>query len=165
MSRKDALLRLTSQLIARRDDLRQTIDGELDSFRKVSEEIEVGDHVDSANDEINSQLVEIESQELAQIEHALQRIALGVYGRCESCGGKIPAARLNALPFANHCIKCERENEMRVHSGAPDRISERSAEADDGPIAEGESDEQIDRRNIDRDLKGPGHRPLDHHLV
>ena len=75
----------------------------------------VGDNVDAAvdtaNDEICSQLVEIESRELGQIEHALQRIVEGVYGRCEFCGGKIAEARLNALPYTNSCIDCQRENE------------------------------------------------------
>ena len=65
----------------------------------------------TANDEISSQLVEIESRELGQIEHALQRIVDGVYGRCEFCGGKIAEARLNALPYTNSCIDCQRENE------------------------------------------------------
>ncbi len=90
MARKDALLRLTSRLVSRRDALRKAINGDLD-FRKFSEVSGVGDNVDaavdSANDEISSQLVEIESRELGQIEHALQRIAAGVYGRCEFCGG------------------------------------------------------------------------------
>jgi DnaK suppressor protein len=164
MLRKDALLKLTSQLTARRDALRKTLDGELDNLLKVTEEVEVGDQVDSANDEICSQLVEIESRELAQIEHALQRIALGVYGRCEACGGRIPAARLNALPYTNRCIKCERENENREHSETSARVVERSVEADEGPIAEGESDEQIDRRDVVKDLRGSGHRPVGHFL-
>lgn len=124
MSRNDALFGPTSRLIARRNALRKTLDGDLDSFGAVSEKIGVRDHVDaavdSANDEICAQLVEIESRELAQIEHALQRIALGVYGRCESCGSKIPAARLNAIPYTSKCIKCQCENEVRGHSGAMD---------------------------------------------
>ena len=65
MARKDALLRLTSRLIARRDALRKALNGDLDSFRRFSELNAVGDNVDaavdSANDEICSQLVEIES--------------------------------------------------------------------------------------------------------
>ena len=72
-----------------------------------------------ANDEICSQLVEIESRELGQIEHALQRIAGGVYGRCEFCGGKIAEARLNALPYTNSCIDCQRENERAGQTRAP----------------------------------------------
>ena len=85
-------------------------------FPRVSAGSGVGDQVDAAvdaaNEEISSQLVEIESRELGQIEHALERIAAGVYGRCEFCGGKISATRLNALPYANSCIDCQRENEQ-----------------------------------------------------
>src|SRR5580698_3104767 len=115
MSRKDALLRLTSRLIARRDALRKALNGDLDSFRRFSELNAVGDNVDAAvdtaNDEISSQLVEIESRELGQIEHALERIVEGVYGRCEFCNGKIAEARLNALPYTNSCIDCQRNKE------------------------------------------------------
>src|ERR1700739_3547404 len=120
MARKDALLRLTSRLIARRDALRKALNGDLDSFRKFSELNAVGDNVDAAvdcaNDEICSQLVEIESRELGQIEHALQRLAGGVYGRCDFCGNKISGARLNALPYTNSCIDCQRENERSGQS-------------------------------------------------
>ena len=53
--------------------------------------------VELANDEIRSQLVEIETRELAQVEHALLRIAIGACGRCESCNRKIPVTRLNVV--------------------------------------------------------------------
>jgi DnaK suppressor protein len=117
MIRKDPLFRLTAQLISRRDALRKTLSGDLDDLRKVSEANVVGDDgdaaVDSATDEIASQLAEIESKELAQIERALERIADGACGRCEFCGGKIPAARLNALPYTTSCIECQRAIERR----------------------------------------------------
>ena len=115
MVRKDAMLRLHARLIARRDALRKALNGDLDSFREFAALNVVGDNVDAAvdtaNDEICSQLVEIESRELGQIEHALARIVEGAYGRCEYCGGKIAEARLNALPYTNSCIDCQRENE------------------------------------------------------
>ena len=115
MARKDALLRLHARLVTRRDALRKALKGVLDGYREFAALNVVGDNVDAAvdtaNDEISSQLVEIESRELGQIEHALQRIAAGVYGRCEFCGGKINEARLNALPYTNSCIDCQRENE------------------------------------------------------
>jgi DnaK suppressor protein len=114
MARKEALLRLHSRLVARRDALRKALNGDLDSLRELAS-LTVGDTVDAAvdtaNDEINSQLAEIESRELEQIERALLRITKGVYGRCEFCGGKINEARLNALPYTNSCIDCQRENE------------------------------------------------------
>jgi DnaK suppressor protein len=53
MARKDALLRLTSRLIARRDALRKALNGDLDSFRRFSELNAVGDNVDAAVDSAN----------------------------------------------------------------------------------------------------------------
>lgn len=115
MARKDALLRLHGRLVARRDALRKALTGDLESYREFTAQNVVGDNVDAAvdtaNDEISSQLVEIESRELGQIEHALERIVEGAYGRCEFCNGKIAEARLNALPYTNSCIDCQRENE------------------------------------------------------
>jgi DnaK suppressor protein len=116
MARKEALIRLHSRLVARRDALRKALSGDLNSLRELAS-LTVGDQidaaVDSANDEINSQLAEIESRELEQIERALDRIVKGVYGRCEYCSGKIGEARLNALPYTNLCIDCQRENERQ----------------------------------------------------
>src|SRR3954463_12631673 len=90
MARKDALLRLHSRLVTRRDALRKALNGDLDSLREYNSTFVVGDNVDAAvdtaNDEISPQLAELESRELGQIEHALQRIIKGVYGRCEFCG-------------------------------------------------------------------------------
>ncbi len=115
MARKDAMIRLHTRLVARRDALRKALNGDLDSLREYHSTFDVGDNVDAAvdtaNDEISSQLAEIESRELGQIEHALKRIVGGFYGRCEFCGEKISEARLNALPYASSCIDCQRENE------------------------------------------------------
>jgi DnaK suppressor protein len=160
MARKDALLRLTSRLIARRDALRKALNGDLDSFRKFSELNAVGDNVDaavdSANDEICSQLVEIESRELTQIEHALERIAAGVYGRCEFCHGKIAEPRLNALPYTNSCIDCQRENERAGQSRAMDPESKRWAKIYEKPLEEGESDSKINLSDFEMDFSETG---------
>jgi DnaK suppressor protein len=160
MARKDALLRLTARLIARRDALRKALNGDLDSFRKFSELSVVGDSVDaavdSANDEICSQLVEIESRELSQIEHALQRIADGVYGRCEFCNGKIFEARLNALPYTNTCIDCQREHERAGQTRALEPDSKRWAKVYEKPIEEGESDSQINLSDFEMDFSETG---------
>ena len=68
MARKDALLRLHSRLVARRDALRKALSGDMEGFRQFAAMNDVGDNVDAAvdtaNDEISSQLVEIESREL-----------------------------------------------------------------------------------------------------
>lgn len=122
MARKDALLRLHSRLSKRRDALRKALNGDLDSLREYASTFVVGDSVDAAvdtaNDEINSQLAELESRELEQIEHALERIEQGGYGRCEFCGDKIAEPRLNALPYTTTCIECQRENERNGNAYA-----------------------------------------------
>ena len=44
--------------------------------------------------------------ELRQIEDALSRVDAGAYGVCTVCGRGIPAARLEARPFAELCVPC-----------------------------------------------------------
>lgn len=44
--------------------------------------------------------------ELAETQAALDRIARGKYGRCESCNGALGRQRLLALPAARYCIGC-----------------------------------------------------------
>lgn len=46
------------------------------------------------------------------IDAALRAIDEGNYGVCEMCGCMIEKARLEALPFAKNCIKCQSELEM-----------------------------------------------------
>ncbi|WP_235825123.1 TraR/DksA family transcriptional regulator [Agromyces badenianii] len=46
--------------------------------------------------------------ELADIDHALARIADGTYGTCNKCGKRITVPRLEARPTAELCIDCAR---------------------------------------------------------
>jgi DnaK suppressor protein len=114
MARKDALLNLRAILIRRRDALRSALAGDLSLLRELRSE-SPGDVMDAAydstQDEISSQLAEVESKELASIENALDRMKAGKYGLCEVCGCKIPMARLHALPYATMCIGCQRDVE------------------------------------------------------
>jgi RNA polymerase-binding transcription factor DksA len=45
-------------------------------------------------------------RELADIDAALNRIAEGRYGTCQSCGGPMGLQRLRALPEARFCLAC-----------------------------------------------------------
>lgn len=159
MPRKDAMLRLHARLVARRDALRKALSGDLDSLREYASTFVVGDNVDaavdSANDEINSQLAELEGRELEQIEHALQRIVAGVYGRCEYCGGKIAEARLNALPYTNSCIDCQRENERTGGSFGATSDAHRWAKLDD-KRSDDDHDAEINLNDFEMDLSESG---------
>lgn len=43
---------------------------------------------------------------VADVDAALARLDDGSYGRCETCGATIPAARLEARPVARTCVPC-----------------------------------------------------------
>ena len=44
---------------------------------------------------------------LQMIDEALARIEEGRFGQCEHCGGPMLAKRLDAVPWARHCIPCQ----------------------------------------------------------
>ncbi|HEY6012356.1 MAG TPA: TraR/DksA family transcriptional regulator [Candidatus Limnocylindrales bacterium] len=44
---------------------------------------------------------------LQAVDGALARLDDGTYGTCVRCGRPIAAARLEALPWAAHCIECQ----------------------------------------------------------
>jgi len=123
MARRDALLRLHKSLLARRADLRKKLTEELDTLSTHKASDASGDPADVAfgagSDEMASQLAELDSRELTQIDRALARLKQGTYGLCEHCGGKIPVGRLNALPYSTLCIECQRE--MEKYPGYRDR--------------------------------------------
>jgi RNA polymerase-binding transcription factor DksA len=54
----------------------------------------------------------LESEELLgdEINAALARLDQGTYGRCAACGKGISKGRLQALPYARHCVACARKN-------------------------------------------------------
>jgi RNA polymerase-binding transcription factor len=121
-SRKESILKMRDLLVTRRNALRKALAGDLSLLMQLREQTG-GDVVDAAldaaQDEISSQLAEVESRELANIERALVRIKNGTYGECEGCGAKIPLARLNALPYATSCINCQRAAETGGGPGGP----------------------------------------------
>ena len=111
MTRKESIKNMRHVLVTRRDALRKALAGDLSLLNALREQ-SVGDVVDaaldSAQDEINSQLAEVESRDLVSIEKALARMRAGSFGQCEGCDKPIPMARLNALPYATFCIECQR---------------------------------------------------------
>ncbi len=148
MPRKDAILNIRKVLIKRRDALRQVLAGDLSMLKALREQTK-GDVVDfaldSVQDEISSQLAEVESRELASIEKALQRMKDGQFGACEACETNIPMARINALPYATYCIDCQREAEKGS-------LSE-SADADWGRILDtGSSENELTINDIEMDV-------------
>jgi DnaK suppressor protein len=70
-------------------------------------------------EEVNLLLMENQEQLLAESDAALARIAAGTYGLCERCSTEIPAARLDAFPYARHCVRCAAQDERVGGRPAP----------------------------------------------
>jgi DnaK suppressor protein len=79
-------------------------------------EVETGDEADiatrSVEKEMLFELTDSEKQTLDMIEAALRRIEKGVFGLCESCRKPIPKMRLEVMPWARYCIRCQSEQEI-----------------------------------------------------
>ena len=147
MTRKDAVMEMREVLMHRRDALRKALAGDLSTLNELRESSGdvIDQALDSAQNELNSQLAEVESRELACIENALERMRSGDYGLCEGCQNKIPFARLSALPYATLCIECQREAER-------DGTAPGMEFMDWGRIADGGGDHDVTINDIEMDV-------------
>lgn len=118
MRRRDTIRLTRANLLRRRSAIRQSLDLSRSQLSGTNDR-DVGDSVDFALDaehhEISSQLAQVESAELAQIDVALERMSSGQYGVCDACSRNIPLTRLQAVPYATLCIECQREQERMGH--------------------------------------------------
>ena len=97
-------------------DLRARLAGDIDSMgrealRADEPEVDAENVADYGSDAfertITLELMENEARTLRQINEALEAMEGGVFGVCTACGEPIPLARLEALPFAANCVKCQ----------------------------------------------------------
>jgi DnaK suppressor protein len=58
-----------------------------------------------------------QARSIHDIRSALDRIKEGSYGWCERCEEQIPPKRLDALPWARMCVKCQSATEAEAHQG------------------------------------------------
>lgn len=55
---------------------------------------------------------------LSEVDHALDKLEKGTYGKCDVCGQPVEAARLEVLPQATLCLNCKAKQE-RIAKGKP----------------------------------------------
>jgi DnaK suppressor protein len=105
-----------TDLRARLEKERQSLIGDIDTLSSENQaqpdDYGVGNHLaDDASDVVSRDLnlaLRSNSQDLlAQVEAALRRLDEGTYGVCARCGNPINPERLEALPYATYCIKCQ----------------------------------------------------------
>ena len=77
---------------------------------------------DASEQETGFLLASREARLLMHVDAALQRLyrTPETFGRCESCGGTIDRARLDAIPHVRLCIECMKSTE----SGRPAPVRE-----------------------------------------
>lgn len=66
---------------------------------------------DNYDQEFTLSLIQNEQETLDLVNEAIARLANGGYGLCVGCGQAIAKPRLQAIPYARHCILCARKLE------------------------------------------------------
>lgn len=62
---------------------------------------------DNYDQEFTLGLIENEQSTLELVNEVLSRMEKGTYGLCDECSEPISKARLQAIPYAKHCIGCK----------------------------------------------------------
>ncbi len=107
------------RLAARRAELLEDVRQELlrsDNERYIDLAGTVHDHGEEAIADLLADLaiaeIDWQVREIADIERALQRIAVGSYGVCTDCGEEIDHERLAVYPTAKRCYACQQRYEL-----------------------------------------------------
>lgn len=111
---------LKTRLLRRRDVLRGEIRAALQASSEERHRELAGAVHDSADDsvadllgDVNLKGMDRDARELTAVAAALDRLARGQYGLCVDCRNEIGYARLEALPSAARCIRCEEIHERQ----------------------------------------------------
>lgn len=112
---KKKLKQLEAKLEALRNDLLGMVERTEDYGREANKDISQ-DPADQASNSYTKELLFSQSTNermmLRLIEEALDRIKEGTYGECINCGEEINGKRLEAIPWARYCIRCQELQEQ-----------------------------------------------------
>ncbi len=93
-------------LIARERELQQRLEhAQGISVAQQAEQQDVGRQ--RLDIDVSIQSLAVEWELLRNIREALHRMERGTYGVCGVCDGPVGIRRLNALPWAPFCVKCQ----------------------------------------------------------
>ena len=118
----DRAAELRKILEGRRQDLMHDLQRRVRQ-RCTGSAVDVGDSADIAEadiqDDMDLALMQIKTEMLDHIQHALGRLDAGTFGFCVECNAEISEQRLRALPFALRCTSCEERRERRTRRQPP----------------------------------------------
>jgi DnaK suppressor protein len=102
------------RLLAKREELEQVV-SRVEKDGRIADEETPQDVVDKATNSYTKEFLFSQSNNerfvLQLVLEALQRIEEGSFGECLHCGGEIQQKRLEAVPWARHCIPCQEKQE------------------------------------------------------
>jgi RNA polymerase-binding transcription factor DksA len=108
-------------------EVRQTLEGMLKDLRGKQERNQQAMRSEGATvdnraqwdivpvDEVVFVLTDRNTKEIRDVEAALYRLTVGIYGKCSSCGSDIDLVRLRAMPTTMHCRYCADPSAVSVY--------------------------------------------------
>jgi DnaK suppressor protein len=107
---KKKIRHFENELINERNRLLGLVERTEDYGREADREVSQ-DPADKASNSYTKELLFSQSTNerntLRLVEEAMDRLSDGSYGECTNCGDEISAKRLEAIPWAPYCIKCQ----------------------------------------------------------
>lgn len=115
---EEELTEVTAELqsdLRRHEEQAALVSEDLDELRNSAETGGDAADVGTSNFERDQELaLAVHAHEaVRQTREALDRIAQGTWGRCESCGEPIGKGRLQVYPRATLCLTCKKREERR----------------------------------------------------
>jgi len=103
------------RLLSKQEELLQTVTKSEQDGREADEE-GTQDTADKAANAYTKEFLFHQSDDnrrvLQLVNEALDRLRNGSYGLCVSCREEVQAKRLEAVPWARHCIECQEKQEQ-----------------------------------------------------
>ena len=113
---KKKLEQFKKKLEQRQQELRRTVSRNVQDGRAADSEDIAQDIADKAANSYTKEFLFSQSSAdralLARVEEALVRIREGSFGECINCGAELNPKRLEAVPWARYCIKCQEKIEQ-----------------------------------------------------
>lgn len=103
------------RLLQKQEELLRTVSKSEQDGREADEEV-TQDIADKAANSYTKEFLFHQSDDnrriLQLVKEALDRLKVGEYGHCVACHEEVEHKRLEAVPWARHCIECQEKQEQ-----------------------------------------------------
>ncbi len=103
------------RLLAKQEELQRQVSKSEQDGRQIDED-PTQDIADKAANSYTKEFLFHQSDDnrriLQLVSEALERLKSGSYGHCVACQEEVQVKRLEAVPWARHCIECQEKQEQ-----------------------------------------------------